>query len=1043
MSNLKEQVNKTAALLNDIKSALEDQGVDTTNMVPRDYANAVRNIVNNITVENISLIPILIFQYSATRPTKPDGGSWNSETGEITLPDGWYSDISLDYESANKTEPLWMSNAVFSSSGEVYKTWSTPIRISGRDGVDGERGPAGLPGTTAGVTQFFNYPIFHIGTSAQPATPNVTYDTIERELSIPDGWTETIERNDYNGVVWQSYLKYNTDNNPPVACTVPIRMTAESSVVTGNIRYYQLSDSRTVPNKGTSSWNIWTEDIDIAPTRTRPYLFCYDVTVYSESNRVSSPVYLMAIYTAGLLDIDVAYAVGRESTVRKGENESDEYYNERFGQFWFTSSEEAISADTEKEAHPDDENFAYYRGLTENTLYLWCRETFEYEDHIDQFYRIISYYKAAEKAPVLYSAGVYNDLVHYTRNEDQCPYVFYPAGLYLDENENVETKTVDGETVPKTEEDAPTGTKYQYFFLKNSYENNESFDSFFEAYQNKKWKKIDSFEAIYSDIGILKAAQVGKFVYDDKYMFSMYGKDGQTGSIQTRYEDYTDTHGQVYDNETNGFKTRTGVSVAIDAAVRNTDSDKKFIPGTLIDAVTGESWFANGNAKFYYDGDGDLADRAIAWRHDNSGKTTLYIDGDVKIGTKAPAHSYDGNVTEIGTSLNELIAEAQQTADSAQDTANTAQETADDALDAANAANTALDNINYLKNTFGTVTDINGVTLSKAVAVKNSGGSVVGILNGGTEYKASLSGQDNTPIVFATGVNKSSQSTLANKVADAKFIVYETGSISIGGGGYSGSPIFLKYDGSGHLAKGNIVWNAAGGIGIGADAPTTGVTIGGNVTIKGHLDGATGSFKGTLSGSSGSFTELYAGDSNFKVTIDAKSGFHASSGVTVGNGCSGNVALQVSLTCPTFSKNYHPAFYCSKTAGNGTLSAVFDGNVQCRSTGTSSPIEIVHTSEYSGVSNTSHPVMAFGGYKYYNATSDKQTDNVYTLTSHPFNGMFVLIQNANGSEKGLIVKASHSISGMNGGKERTFKKGKSAILLFVGSTWEVLEWSNS
>lgn len=72
-------------------------------------------------------------------------------------------------------------------------------------------------------------------------------------------------------------------------------------------------------------------------------------------------------------------------------------------------------------------------------------------------------------------------------------------------------------------------------------------------------------------------------------MFSMYGKDGQTGSIQTRYEDYTDTHGQVYDNETNGFKTRTGVSVAIDAAVRNTDSDKKFIPGTLIDAVTGES----------------------------------------------------------------------------------------------------------------------------------------------------------------------------------------------------------------------------------------------------------------------------------------------------------------------------------------------------------------------------------------------------------------------------------------------------------------------
>lgn len=88
MSNLKEQVNKTAEILNDIKSALADQGVDTTGMTPKDYANAVRGVVNDITVESVGLIPVLVFKYNETRPNTPDGGSWNSETGEVFSPEG-------------------------------------------------------------------------------------------------------------------------------------------------------------------------------------------------------------------------------------------------------------------------------------------------------------------------------------------------------------------------------------------------------------------------------------------------------------------------------------------------------------------------------------------------------------------------------------------------------------------------------------------------------------------------------------------------------------------------------------------------------------------------------------------------------------------------------------------------------------------------------------------------------------------------------------------------------------------------------------------
>jgi hypothetical protein len=133
------------------------------------------------------------------------------------------------------------------------------------------------------------------------------------------------------------------------------------------------------------------------------------------------------------------------------------------------------------------------------------------------------------------------------------------------------------------------------------------------------------------------------------------------------------------------------------------------------------------------------------------------------------------------------------------------------------------DDITDLKNTFGTVTDVDGVSLSKAVAVKNSSGSVTGILNGGTEYTACTSkSNDGTQISFASGVNKSTYSTLKDRVSDAKFIVYDTGSLSIGGGGYYNSPTYFKHDGSGRLANGNIEWGTSG-----------------NVTFKGIITGST------------------------------------------------------------------------------------------------------------------------------------------------------------------------------------------------------------
>ena len=49
---------------------------------------------------------------------------------------------------------------------------------------------------------------------------------------------------------------------------------------------------------------------------------------------------------------------------------------------------------------------------------------------------------------------------------------------------------------------------------------------------------MESFAAIYSDIGVFKAANVGKFVFDDKYIFSQQGVD-KTGT-QRNYTEFSE-----------------------------------------------------------------------------------------------------------------------------------------------------------------------------------------------------------------------------------------------------------------------------------------------------------------------------------------------------------------------------------------------------------------------------------------------------------------------------------------------------------------------
>jgi hypothetical protein len=95
---------------------------------------------------------------------------------------------------------------------------------------------------------------------------------------------------------------------------------------------------------------------------------------------------------------------------------------------------------------------------------------------VQDHYRIISTFTAAEKAAIIYSAGIFDDRTLYTRTEEQRPYVYYPDGLKLDLEGNLDDN----------------GKEYYYFVLKYSYDdpnkkislNDGKYLSFSNAYLN-------------------------------------------------------------------------------------------------------------------------------------------------------------------------------------------------------------------------------------------------------------------------------------------------------------------------------------------------------------------------------------------------------------------------------------------------------------------------------------------------------------------------------------------------------------------------------
>ena len=629
MATLNETIEQVQNVFNDIEGALQEQGVNTENLKPVDYANAVRGIVNNISVENVSFLPVMIFCYSSSIPTKPIGGNWiqNEYTNQITPPEGWYLDLNDIEDTSIGQDDIYMSVCIFKHDNTKYLDWTTPVRISGKDGKDGKTGKQGPAGNIAGVVVEYNTPLYTVTTASQaPDKPNCIYDVQTNSLSVnSEGWSlNTPDENSLGAnILWQSIARYYSDKQT-VVCSNPVRISAGNPDVFRENGFYTEYCITKDLNGAKTEWFTPASADPPVPTLFSPFLWARDIMNTTVTGKHVGPVYLFATYSAGLIGIDVSYACAPSKDALDALDES----------LWFNDSASALTPDTTKE----------YQGLTEDTKYLWAREQFLYSNkEPDIQYRIVSTFTAAEKAAIIYSAGTFNEKVKYTRTEEQTPYVFFADGVTLDENNKY----------------SDSGKKYYYFVLKYSYDDalykiiptNNTYPSIKDLYisstdSNKKcnWEKMESFDAIYSDIGVFKAANVGQFVFDDKYIFSQQGVD-KTGAPRN-YTEFSEWNvGTMNDGS-----SRKGIALAIETG--------EFIPNILLNAVDGSGKLAGGNISWNSNGTTLFGNSNDGYMQIQGGK--LKLTGSIEMGVNKNSLLEWGAFSEVKNDIDKSISDLQK-----------------------------------------------------------------------------------------------------------------------------------------------------------------------------------------------------------------------------------------------------------------------------------------------------------------------------------------------------------------------------------------------
>jgi hypothetical protein len=307
--------------------------------------------------------------------------------------------------------------------------------------------------------------------------------------------------------------------------------------------------------------------------------------------------------------------------------------------------------------------------------------------------------KDGTRGQMIYPMGVYSQTEVYITTTEKAPYVYDPSdGMFYvynvvgedkawvgkrpdnykevivhpqdakesntEEVDNVPSSKVDGENVKYIKLRSSgnyyvwNGTKYvmvskykysmdgtnndaMWYIDQNGDTPSSNYSNNTNAKKTPAWVRFESFQALYTSLGIIENGLIGSAVYNNEFMYSQYGinnegkpvsftevaKQGTTSGFLSGYE---------YDEDKKQWKDRNGKDYIdkydVDPYKKelNPSTGKEeyihtFMPNVCINFLTGQMWLSTGKAFFNYDGTGHLASEAIKWEYEENDPNRLKL----------------------------------------------------------------------------------------------------------------------------------------------------------------------------------------------------------------------------------------------------------------------------------------------------------------------------------------------------------------------------------------------------------------------------------
>lgn len=502
------------------------------------------NVSSNLTA--------FVFKSSETTPSKPVGGSWNSDTNVFTPPTGWYT------TDQNMVGTIWMSWAVFQTTGTIQGEWSTPVRITGENGKDGQDGKS---------IEF----IYRVSNRVPNSSDKPS--SVNEDGSVPDGWTDHPTGvseskqyewmcvrtktddlwSDWNGpTVWSKWgangkdgdgveyiYKRTTTNLSPDRPTevsqeddfVPEGWTGDPTGVNENnmyewvcVRKYKEGIWSEFSNP--ALWAKWGEKGE--PGKDGPQgvpgpvgqdgKTLYTWIRYAEDANGTG----ISNSPDGKSYIGLAY---NKETASESNNPSDYTWSKITGKDGVAgpAGEDGKTLYTwikYADTMPSSSSSTIYDIPNENTKYIGIAVNKDTaSESTDAMVYTWSLFRGADgtngtdgkDGRIVYPAGIYDATVTYTATDTKAPYVLYGETHYV---MNVTTSWTGSQNEGKT----PADDYGQYG-------------------EHATWIPMEKFEAIYTKLLIANNGTIGSFVFNGDYMFSQQGVDYLYNEVDN-YEDF-------------------------------------------------------------------------------------------------------------------------------------------------------------------------------------------------------------------------------------------------------------------------------------------------------------------------------------------------------------------------------------------------------------------------------------------------------------------------------------------------------------------------